>query len=308
MNTSKEERQFEKLGRKIYPQSKLLRTWNLTGGFSTQMTAFEVVLPNGQTKKMIRRCWQDDPASFLKPDWHLANEFKLLQLLESYGLAAPKPCYLDESDEIFSTPYIVFEYIEANSVFARTIPDYMLQLATQLAKIHGCGASTEALSFLPQQTDRIATLVQRQSPLDESLKEAYIRNTLKAIWPLPQHNESVLLHGDFWPGNTLSKDGQVVAVIDWDLAALGDPLSDLAYSRLNILWEFGHDAMHSFTTHYKAIMNTLDFSNLPYWELCAAALHPAYKLAEWYEEQSTVKTMRAELSWFITQAFEKIED
>ncbi|MGT5522875.1 phosphotransferase family protein, partial [Escherichia coli] len=90
----------------------------------------------------------------------------------------------------------------------------------------------------------------------------------EAAWPFYQQNKSVLLHGDFWPGNVLWKDGQLVAVIDWEDAQIGDPLADLGNSRLEILWASGSEAMHSFTRHYQA-MTDIDFSNLPYWDLFA---------------------------------------
>jgi aminoglycoside phosphotransferase (APT) family kinase protein len=38
----------------------------------------------------------------------------------------------------------------------------------------------------------------------------------------------VLLHGDFWPGNALWRDGALVAILDWEDAAIGDPLADVA--------------------------------------------------------------------------------
>ena len=63
----------------------------------------------------------------------------------------------------------------------------------------------------------------------------------------------MLLHGDFWPGNILWRYGQLVAVIDWEDAALGDPLADVANSRLEILWAFGIDAMQSFTHYYQSL-------------------------------------------------------
>jgi aminoglycoside phosphotransferase (APT) family kinase protein len=113
-----------------------------------------------------------------------------------------------------------------------------------------------------------------------------------------------LLHGDFWPGNVLWKDGQLVGIIDWEDAALGDPLADVANSRLEMLWAFGIDAMQSFTRQYQA-MTTIDFINLPFWDLCAA-LRPAAKFAEWAADDATEKTMRERHRWFIAQAFKKL--
>ena len=104
-----------------------------------------------------------------------------------------------------------------------------------------------------------------------------------------------------------------MAVIDWEDAKLGDPLADLATSRLDILWIFGRDAMQEFTRHYQSIMHrsalTSDFTNLPYWDL-SAALRPASAIAEWAavyppwgRADITEKTMREGHKWFITQAF-----
>src|SRR5215469_1429979 len=101
---------FEKVVQKFEPQSKLLRTCALKGGFSALVTAIEIERPNGCTKKMIVR---QHGEMDLKHNAHIAaEEFKLLKLLHSLGLAVPEPYYLDESGEIFPTPYILIEYIE----------------------------------------------------------------------------------------------------------------------------------------------------------------------------------------------------
>ena len=111
----------------------------------------------------------------------------------------------------------------------------------------------------------------------------------------------MLLHGDFWPGNILWRDGQIVGVIDWEDAALGDPLADIANSRLELLWAFGVEAMQRFTDHYQSLAG-IDFANLPYWELYAA-LRRISQIAEWGLDEITEKTMRERLGWFIAQAF-----
>jgi aminoglycoside phosphotransferase (APT) family kinase protein len=304
MTASKEDKKFAQVMQKIEPQGRLLRTWELQGGVSAQMTVLEIERADGQTQKMIVR--QHGEAD-LKFNPHISeDEFKLLQLLQSAGLVTPTPHYLDQSGEIFSTPYIVIEYIEGKTEFApANLPDLIFQFATQLSSIHKVDCSKLDLSFLPAQEKIYASkLRERPAKVDESLDEGHIRDTLEAVWPITQHNTSVLLHGDFWPGNTLWRDGRLVAVIDWENAALGDPLADVANSRLEILWAFGINAMQSFTDQYQAMTNT-DFTNLPYWDLCAA-LRPAFKIAEWAADDTKEKTMREGHRWFITQAFEKL--
>jgi aminoglycoside phosphotransferase (APT) family kinase protein len=304
MTESKEDQKFELVVQRIDPQSKLLRTWELKGGVSAQVTALETLQPDGQTKKMIVR---QHGARDLKHNPQVAaDEFKLLQLVHSVGLAAPKPYYLDQSGEIFSTPYVVIEYIEGKPEFAPAdLPDLLLQLATYLSRIHQIDGSKLDMSFLPQQEQRYAEkLRERPITVDESLDDWPIRDALEAVWPLPQRNRSVLLHGDFWPGNLLWKDGQLVAVIDWEDAAVGDPLADVANSRLEILWAFGIEAMQGFTHQYQS-MTTIDFTHLPYWDLCAA-LRRVAQIAQWGLDDITEKRMRERLRWFITQAFEKL--
>src|SRR5260370_28057267 len=304
MTEAKEDTKFEQVVHKLDPQSKLLRTWELKGGVSARVTALETLRPDGHTQKMIVR--QHGEVDLKHNPQVAADEFKLLQLLHSVGLATPAPYRLDQSGEIFSTPYLVIEYIEGKSEFAPSnLPDLLLQLATQLSRIHQVDCSHPDVSFLPNIEQRYAEkLRERPAQVDESIDEGHIRDTLEAVWPIHQRNKTVLLHGDFWPGNILWKDGQLVAVIDWEDAALGDPLADLANSRLEILWAFGIDAMHSFTQQYRS-MTTIDFTNLAYWDLCAA-LRPVAQLAQWGLDDTTERTMRERHRWFVTQAFEKL--
>jgi aminoglycoside phosphotransferase (APT) family kinase protein len=174
-----------------------------------------------------------------------------------------------------------------------------------LFRLHQIDGSKPNLSFLPKLEKRYAEkLRERPANIDESLDEGHIRDVLEAAWPFPQQNTSTLLHGDFWPGNVLWKDEQLVAIIDWEDAMLGDPLADVANSRMKILWTFGVDAMQSFTHQYQS-MTTINFTHLPYWDLCAA-LRPIAQIAQWGLDSATEKSMRERHQWFVTQAFEKL--
>lgn len=309
------DRKFEQLVQKIAPQSKLLRTWPLTGGISAEMTAFEIERPDGQTSRMIVR--RPGEGTLRQNPYAAQGEFKLLQLMQDWGLATPRPYHLDQSGQIFSRPYLVVEYIEGRPEFAPSnLPDFIRQLATHLAKIHSVDCSNPDLSFLPEQPQGFVDNFGKQPPnLDTSLDEGRIRNALAAVWPVPQRNAAVLLHGDFWPGNILWQAGKLVAVIDWEDAKSGDPLADLAISRLDMAWIFGIEALNSFTDHYKSMM-AIDYSNLPYWDLSAALRLirlAGSDLAEWVaffppfgRPDITEQSMREDYRLFITQAFEKL--
>jgi aminoglycoside phosphotransferase (APT) family kinase protein len=296
---------FAQLVRAIDPQASLLRAWELKGGVSAQVTALEIERHGGQIEKLIVR--QHGPADLQNNPQIAADEFRLLRILESAGLPTPAPRYVDQSGQIFPTPYIVIEYIEGASEFALdSVTDLIPQLAAQLARIHAIDCTNLDLSFLPRQAQRFATKIrQRPAKLDESIGEGRIREALAAAGRVSQHNASGLLHGDFWPGNILWKDGRIAGVIDWEDAAFGDPLADVANTRLEILWAFGVDAMRHFTQHYQSIA-PIDFTNLPVWDLFAA-LRPAGKISEWAADQIAEQRMRERHQLFVAQGLEKLE-
>lgn len=291
---------FEQLVLRFDPRSRLLRTWQLPGGVSALVTVLELVRPDGQIVKWIVR--RHGEAETKRNPHIAAAEFRLLHGLHSAGLAVPEPFFFDLSCEIFPTPYLVIEYVEGSTQSApSTLADFVRQIASQLARIHQVSLAQLDLSSLPQDTRGFGAA---PPVLDSSLGEERIRAVLESLWPLPQRNETVLLHGDYWPGNLLWKDGQLVAVLDWEDAHLGDPLADVANCRLELLWARGSDAMHRFTECYQAI-TSVDFTYLPYWDLCAA-LRPASKIGEWGLDQDTENAMREGHRLFVHQAIESI--
>jgi aminoglycoside phosphotransferase (APT) family kinase protein len=315
MTGSTEDQAFEQVVQKIAPRSRLLRSWPLVGGISAEMTALAVEHPDGQRAKMIVR---RPGAEHLRYNPRAAaDEFNLLQELQSAGLAAPAPLYLDRSGQIFSTPYLVIQYIEGRLDFAPSnLADAILQLASHLAGIHCVDGSRLDLSFLPQRLGGCTELsTMRSTSIDRWWDEARIRKTLASRWPLPQRNAPVLLHGDYWPGNILWQASKLVAVIDWEDAGLGDPLVDLANSRLEIAWIFGIEAMQAFTHHYRSLM-AIDDAGLAYWDLCAAlrlARLAGSDLAGWAaffapfgRPDITEQTIRESYRWFIGQAYGKL--
>jgi aminoglycoside phosphotransferase (APT) family kinase protein len=301
----------------LAPQGKLLRAWPLEGGISAGMTALEITgaPPRGQVKRMVLRRPSEGA---LRHNPHAAeDEFRLLRVTQSLGLATPKPYHLDQSGEILPTPYLVIEYVEGEMAFAPTdLACYVRQLAEHLARIHSADLSSVDLSFLPRQAGGCAEMQgRRPAEADQALEEGCIRETLASLWPLPWRNAPALLHGDFWPGNVLWREGKLVAVIDWEDAKLGDPLADLGISRLDIAWILGSDAMRAFTRRYQSLVD-IDYTSLPYWDLCAALRLirlAGGHFAEWAaffapygRDDITEQTMSADYRSFVAQAFAEL--
>jgi aminoglycoside phosphotransferase (APT) family kinase protein len=290
------------LARRIVPGSGLLRTWEPKGGSSAQVTAFEIERPDGATERLVVR-WHG-AADLRRSPRIAADEFRLLQLLSPTAVAAPIPRYLDADGEIFSVPSLVVDYVEGDpGPAAADATEVVAQLATELAKIHRLDCSTEDLSFLRGRADIRAALPAGRP--EESADERRTRDVLDSALPLPRRNRSVLLHGDFWPGNTVWRDGRLVAVVDWEDAAVGDPLADVANARLELLWAFGIEAMEDFTRRYRSLVLGVDFTDLPYWDLWAD-LRLAGRIGEWGLGDAAEQALRTGHEAFVARALEQL--
>lgn len=295
---------FQQLAHKVHPGAKLVEYKKLEGGVSAQVFALNIELPDGNTQKLVVRQYGE---ADLKSDLHIAaHEFELLRLLKTRSLPVPEPFYVDESCKILPSPYTVIEFINGQTVDEPSdVVAYVRQMADVLAEIHQIDAPAE-LSFLPNQqqvfTEKLAL---KPAQLDESLSEGRIRDTLATHWPLTQQNKSVLLHGDFWPGNTMWRDGVLVSIIDWEDAGIGDSLADLGNGRLEILMFFGSEASEEFTSRYKSLRSDLSYDNLPFWDLYAA-LRPAGKMADWGLDDVTLNKLQAGHKDFVDQAIAKL--
>jgi aminoglycoside phosphotransferase (APT) family kinase protein len=296
---------FQDLVQVIDPGATLLRTWPLRGGMSSGMTAFEIRTTSGTTRRLVRRsssgyALQDNPRA-------AAVEYELLRSLSANGLPVPAPLYFDSTGERFAEPYLVIDYVDGAPEFAPSDPrDFVTRMATGLAELHTIDAAEPAVAALSQYTPIVvrqrgherASRVMDVDAIEARLDEA----------PLPQRNPSTLLHGDYWAGNVVWKDGRIAGVIDWEEARVGDPVIDVAISRLDILWLLGVDAMDAFTDVYCSLAK-FDLGDLPLWDL-DAALRPSFNIGEWAaawpelgRPDITEATMRAAHAQFVDRAF-----
>ena len=259
-------RELEALARTIEPHSTLLRTWTPAGGVSAQVTALELETADGRTEKLVVR--RHGAADLQRNPNLAADEFRLLHLLHGAGLPVPAPRCL-------STPFLVVDFVEGEPGPAVAHePSFVTRFAAALAQIHRFDCSAADVSFLPERV------------------------------PAPK-NRPVLLHGDFWPGNTLWQDGRLAAVLDWEDAARGDPLADVANARLELLWLLGADAMEAFTRHYESALPDVDLADLPHWDLWADQ-RLAGRIARWGLDEATEAAMRAGHEAFVAQAQEML--
>ncbi len=268
-------RVWEPMAARAAPGSRLVRAWALKGGISAEMTGLEVESPDGSRRKLVARARAESRA---QADLRAQDEFQLLEWAAGQGLPVPRPVYLDTSAGILPQPYFVMEWVEGEPDFAlpafgEAAKSLAEQAADALARIHQTLVPEGGLAFLPVQSRECAELAKGKGqgwalPAGPALAALRVANHPK-VNPAAKNDRASLIHGDFWPGNLLWHNGRLVGVVDWEDAALGDPLADFAIARLDFLWIYGREVFEVFSRRYQSQM-ALDFRALPYWDLCAA--------------------------------------
>lgn len=304
MTESTSER-IEKALQSFAPGAKLLRTWTLAGGISADMTAFEAQMPDGETRRMIAR--RPSVYKFRTDPDVAASEMELLNALCTAGLPVQRAHYVEPFIEGAPQPFFILDYIEGKpEVGPRDPSDFIRRFAEQLALIHR--VDYRHLPSLPAQD---AGFTPGMIAPEGELRETEVRAALEGHEPITGPNKPVLRHGDFWPGNILWREDEIVGVIDWEEALVGEPLADLGICRLDIWWILGEDASNEFTDRYLSLVD-LDSSEQPYWDLCAS-LRPIRNIEEWAPAYTdlgrpdiTVETMKRDHRAFVERALSRI--
>ncbi len=256
---------FEEVARRVAPGGTLERVAPLHGGVSASIHEI-VVQTGGDLRHLVVRRHGD-------ADWmeHHDNvtetEFLLLRALHTAGIPVPEPLLLDASGDVLPSPYFVMTKVPGTTDVADAdVPAAMLQMADTLARIHHIDAAAHDLPLLPEREDAREGALEYLPPgeLGEELEKAL----RQGAWPAT--NPASVLHGDYWPGNVLWQGDTIAAVIDWEDAALGEPLSDFAASRCELQCMYGEDAMRAFSARYEE-RASLDLGNLPLWEVYVSA-------------------------------------
>jgi aminoglycoside phosphotransferase (APT) family kinase protein len=120
-----------------------------------------------------------------------------------------------------------------------------LDMAATLAALHNVDYQACGLSDFGRAGDYYGRQIGRWTKQWEMSKTAPNADIDRLIpWlssNIPPSVKTAISHGDFRIGNLMfdQRTGRVVAVLDWELATLGDPLADVAYSAL--AWRLASD-------------------------------------------------------------------
>ena len=218
----------------------------------------------GEARVVLRR----PPRPPLPPSAHdVLREARLLRALEGTPVRVPRVLAACDDESVLGVPFYVMEEMHG-SVITSDIPAALdepgerrrlgEELVDRLAEIHSvdwraCGLEGfgKPSGYLERQLRRFGGLWEhnrtRDLPVVEEVGEWLGAN-------LPDSPPATIVHGDYRLGNVMVADSapaRLVAIFDWELSTIGDPLADLGY--FTITWaQAGDPEDMSFSSHTAA--------------------------------------------------------
>ena len=184
------------------------------------------------------------PLGHVLPTAHdMSREYRVLSALAGTQVPVAPLVAACTDDEVIGAPFYVMEHVpgivlrtraDTSALTEAQAADLSRCLADMLAAVHGVDVAAVGLGdlgrgagYLRRQLDRW----QRQWKLSATREmPGYDELVERLTAALPAEGEVTLVHGDFRLDNvlvTLAPKPRITAVVDWEMATLGDPLADL---------------------------------------------------------------------------------
>jgi len=202
---------------------------------------FHLGTPGGQY--VLRK----KPPGKLLPSAHAVDrEYRIMGALRDSDVPVPAVHLLCTDESVIGTALFVMDYREGRVFADRTLPGIdptdraaiYDDMGRVLARLHHVDWRAAGLEGFGRPEHYIARQIDRWSKqyaaarVDDVPAMDRLMAWLTAHAPVP--DETAIAHGDYRLGNLIihPTEPRVVAVLDWELATLGHPLADLAYSCL----------------------------------------------------------------------------
>jgi aminoglycoside phosphotransferase (APT) family kinase protein len=202
------------------------------------------LVTRGEARFVLRR----PPRPPLPPSAHdVVREARVLSALAGH---APVPTVLAvcETEAVIGAPFYLMEMVDGHVINdslpsgldPRRISESLIDALVDMHRLDWRASGLEGIGkptgYLERQLRRFLGLWEhnktRELPAVESVGRWLGDN-------MPQSPAATLVHGDYRLGNAVVNGHRVVAILDWEMATIGDPLADLGY--LCALWSDRED-------------------------------------------------------------------
>ncbi|HYQ98767.1 MAG TPA: phosphotransferase [Casimicrobiaceae bacterium] len=194
----------------------------------------------GDRRYVLRR----KPPGKLLPSAHAVDrEHRVMAALAGTGVPVAKMIALCDDPAVIGTAFYLMEYVEGRVLWDPTLPGmtpaartaHYDELLRVLATLHRVDYASVGLADFGKPGQYVERQIGRWSKQYEAAGAERIPAMDALIGWLPRHvppgDETSIVHGDYRLDNVIfhPTEPRVLAVLDWELATLGHPLSDFAY-------------------------------------------------------------------------------
>lgn len=217
-----------------------LRSENISFGHSN-----EVHLIHFERKSWALR---RPPRGPLLPTAHdMMREYRVLKALQDTPVPVPRVYAACDDPKYIGAPFYLMEYVRGDVIRAdsnsfantparrRAVSEGMVDLLVALQKVDWRAVGLEGFGrpdgYLPRQLKRWVDQLERTVPHTRPLP---VMNQVR-VWleaRIPESPAATIVHGDFKLDNVMWNGGEapkVIAVFDWEMSTIGDPLADLGW-------------------------------------------------------------------------------
>jgi aminoglycoside phosphotransferase (APT) family kinase protein len=203
---------------------------------------YQLVTP---TKKYVLR---RKPPGKLLPSAHAVDrEYKVISALGPTGFPVAKTYGLCTDDSVIGTWFYIMDMVEGRILWDQTLPAsepaernaiFRDKIAT-LARLHNTDYVKIGLEDYGKPGNYMSRQVDRWTKQYKASETEHIPEVERLIeWlprTVPAQERTSIVHGDYRLDNMIfhATEPRVVAVLDWELGTLGEPLADFTYLLMN---------------------------------------------------------------------------
>lgn len=200
------------------------------------------------------------PLGHIMPSAHdMGREFNVLSGLNSVLFPTPTTRGYCEDEAVIGAKFMLMDFVDgrviesentAASLSAQRASEISQELVDTMARLHAVDPIAAGLDQLGRPTGYLQRQVKRWGEQWQITKtrelpeiEALHAWLETAIAKVPESLPSAIVHGDYRIDNVIldSEQSKIVAVLDWEMSTLGDPISDLAISL--VYWSQATDTL-----------------------------------------------------------------
>jgi aminoglycoside phosphotransferase (APT) family kinase protein len=201
---------------------------------------FTFLLERDTGRYVLRR----PPRPPLPPSAHdMVREARLQLALETQGIRVPPIVAVCEDEAVLGAPFYVMEYLDGDVIDDEVPPGLAepqerrrlgLDLVDTLVEIHAADVSEPDLATFVRPGNYAERQVRRFSqlwPLNATRELPVPELAERLGGSVPEPLPLAVVHGDYRLGNVMvgTDSARIVAVLDWEMGAIGDPRADLGY-------------------------------------------------------------------------------